>query len=98
MLSFLPYSIFSPKVDIIICSAVQLWSFSNFPTHYINIVHPKKSFYGADFEENILVKDLDVIDGGQRGWADEPGVEILRSLPRLTLFNFWKGGILVDLA
>ena len=42
MLSFLPYSIFSPKVDIIICSAVQLWSFSNFPTHYINIVHPKK--------------------------------------------------------
>ena len=56
--------------------------------------------YGADFEENILVKDLDVIDGGQRarGWADEPGVEILRSLPRLTLFNFWKGGILVDLA
>ena len=57
-----------------------------------------KSFYGADFEENILVKDLDVIDGGQRGWADEPGVEILRSLPRLTLFNFWKEGILVDLA
>ena len=56
-----------------------------------------KSFYGADFEENILVKDLDVIDGGQRGWADEPGVEILRSLPRLTLFNFWKEGILVDL-
>ena len=54
--------------------------------------------YGADFEENILVKDLDVIDGGQRGWADEPGVEILRSLPRLTLFNFWKEGILVDLA